>query len=151
MALWDIYLTPSSWRRPEISWLSGDERKRAEALISPLWNAREKLWLDKRYLYCHVIAVHPEYQRKGIGQLLMENGIKVAQKAELPIYIESSLDGVRLYEKSGCRRLKQPHEHDTKDLKPPRAQGDGESSEVVLFVWVPKSGEGMLPDQVELA
>jgi GNAT superfamily N-acetyltransferase len=90
MALWDIYLTPSPWRRAEISWLSGHEREHAEALISPLWDAREQYWLDQRYIYCHVVAVHPDYQRKGIGQLLMEFGIGISQKVELPMYVESS-------------------------------------------------------------
>jgi GNAT superfamily N-acetyltransferase len=75
MALWDIYLTPSKWRRSELSWLSGQERERADALIKPLWDAREKFWLDEKYLYCHVLAVHPEYQRRGIGKLLMQFGI----------------------------------------------------------------------------
>jgi GNAT superfamily N-acetyltransferase len=142
MALWDIYLTPSKWRRGEISWLSGEERERAEALISPLWDAREQLWLDQKYIYCHVMAVHPDYQRKGIGKLLMEYGISVAQQVELPIYIESSQDGVRLYEKMGCQQIKQPTDDKTKD--------SGGETELVLFVWLPKEGEKKLPKAVEL-
>jgi ribosomal protein S18 acetylase RimI-like enzyme len=151
MALWDIYLTPSTWRRPEISWLSGEERNRAESLISPLWDAREQLWLDKRYLYCHVIAVHPEYQRRGIGQLLMEYGIGVAQKASLPVYIESSQDGMRLYEKLGCQRVREPRNHGVKDMGQSAVNGFEKGSEVVLFVWVPTGGEGTLPESIKLA
>ncbi|KAF2830387.1 hypothetical protein CC86DRAFT_367163 [Ophiobolus disseminans] len=151
MALWDVYLTSSTWRRPEISWLTGEERKRADSLISPLWDAREQFWLDKRYLYCHVIAVHPDYQRKGVGQLLMDFGIGVAQKAELPIYIESSQEGVRLYEKLGCRRLKEPRKYGPDAVESLKANGVEGDSEVALFVWIPNGVEWKLPNNMELA
>lgn len=132
MALWDIYLAPSTWRRPEIGWLSGKEREQAESLLSPLWDARERFWLDQRYIYCHVVAVDPHFQRQGIGQLLMNFGIDVARKTRLPMYIESSKDGVRLYEKLGCRRLKQTTNDD----------------EAILFVWVPEGGGQSLPTNI---
>jgi ribosomal protein S18 acetylase RimI-like enzyme len=150
MALWDIYLTPSAWRKPEISWLEGKDRERAEALVSPLWSAREKMWLDQKYLYCHVIAVRPDYQRKGVGQLLMKYGISVAQQAELPIYIESSKEAVKLYEKMGCRRLKERVEHEADHMSTGDATGTAKDRTVVLFVWVPQAGEEKLPKAVEL-
>jgi GNAT superfamily N-acetyltransferase len=150
MALCDIYLTPSKWRRGEISWLSGEEKERADDLISPLWDAREKLWLDERYIYCHVMAVHPKYQRKGIGQLLMEYVIGIAQQTELPIYIESSEEGTRLYEKMGCRRVKQPSKNESADPATRDKDAVGEANGLVLFVWIPKGGEEKLPKSIEL-
>jgi GNAT superfamily N-acetyltransferase len=150
MALWDIYLTPSQWRRSEISWLSGQERERADALIKPLWDAREKLWLDERYLYCHVLAVHPEYQRRGIGKLLMQFGIDVAQKTELPIYIESSREGIRLYEKMGCRRIKTPAILKDGSPDPEKTATVEEDSDLALFVWVLNTGLELLPKTIEL-
>jgi GNAT superfamily N-acetyltransferase len=150
MALWDVYLTPSTWKRPEIGWLSGEERECAESIISPLWDAREEFWLNQRYLYCHVVAVHPEYQRQGVGQLLMNFGICIAQKARLPIYIESSQDGVRLYEKLGCRRLKQPSNGKNRKTLPAE-DGPKRGGEGVLFVWVPQGGESCLPTNVRKA
>jgi GNAT superfamily N-acetyltransferase len=150
MALWDIYLTPSKWRRGEISWLSGHERERAEKLVSPLWEAREKLWLDQRYLYCHVVAVHPDYQRKGIGQMLMHFGLGVARSANLPVYIESSRDGTRLYEKIGCRRLKNPPRQEQVEKEMDRS-GGGENTDLALFVWTWDGGDETLPPTVELA
>jgi GNAT superfamily N-acetyltransferase len=150
MALWDIYLTPSPWRKPEISWLEGKDRARAEALVSPLWTAREKMWLDQRYIYCHVVAVHPDYQRKGIGQLLMKYGICVAQESKLPMYIESSKEAVRLYEKIGCRRLKERVVHKADYLYSGDVNSTAEDRTVELFVWTPE-GEGRLPSTVDLA
>jgi ribosomal protein S18 acetylase RimI-like enzyme len=142
MALFDIYLTPSDWRKGEISWLSGAERERAEALINPLWDAREKLWSNERYIYGHVIAVHPDHQRKGVGEKLIRWGMDVAKQCMLPIYIESSKEARRLYEKVGCRRMKETPVHKDEN---------GEDQEIALYVWLPEGGESALPKAVELA
>lgn len=150
MALFDIYLTRSKWRRGEISWLSGQERERAEALVSPLWDAREKFWLNERYIYCHVMAVHPKYQRKGIGKLLMEYGIGIAQQVDLPVYIESSKEGVRLYEKMGCLRVKNSPKDKSGDLATRETNGAPEDPKLALFVWLPKGGEEKLPIAVKV-
>jgi GNAT superfamily N-acetyltransferase len=131
--------------------LSGQEREHAEALITPLWDTREKLWLDQRYLYCHVIAVSPKYQRRGVGQLLMGFGIDIARKTELPIYIESSQVGVRLYEKMGCQRLKPPSILKPEIPKPQESETARENSDVALFVWIPAREEKLLPKTIELA
>ncbi|KAF1363148.1 acyl-CoA N-acyltransferase [Lizonia empirigonia] len=139
MALWDVYITPSDWTKGEIGWLQGKERERAEALIGPLWDAREKMWNNERYLYCHVIAVHPDAQRKGIGELLVEYGKKIALQANLPIYVESSRAAIRLYEKSGFRWLKE------------RSNDEQENHEIPLLVWLPGGERMLLPKSVELA
>jgi GNAT superfamily N-acetyltransferase len=151
MALWDCYLTPSDWRRPEISWLQGQEKERAEALVRPLWDAREKLWLDQKYLYCHVIAVHPNFQRRGIGELLFKFGADIAQQTRLPIYIESSREAERLYEKMDCKRLKEKPVHKSEDLWPDKGEPAREDQDVALFVWIPEYGESNVPRTVELA
>lgn len=149
MALWDIYLTPSNWRKSEITWLQGEEKERAEALISPLWETREKLWLNQRYLYCHVIAVHPDHQRKGIGQLLVEYGINVAKQTELPIFIESSSEAKRLYQKMGCQLLKEKPIHRSKYIQDGGSDSD-EDTEIDLFIWASSAGKARLPKAVEV-
>lgn len=151
MALWDVYITPSDWKRSEIGWLQGKEKERAEALIGPLWGARERLWNNERYLYCHVIAVHPSSQREGVGELLVEYGKKIALQANLPIYVESSKAAIRLYEKSGFRWLKERPVHRSDVLYPGQANGDEEDHEVPLLVWIPRDEKTLLPDTVQLA
>lgn len=149
MALWDIYLTPSAWEKGEISWLQGQEKERAEQLISPLWEARERLWHRERYIYCHVVAVHPEYQRQGIGQTLVDYGISVAKQTHLPIYIESSRDGRRLYEKLGCRKLEKCSVKEVADRKSDAIGNSLEASEVDLFIWTEGTAEA-LPKAVQI-
>lgn len=144
MALWDCYLTPSDWRRPEIGWLHGPEKKRAEDLVKPLWEARESMWLDQKYLYCHVIAVRPESQRKGVGEVLFKFGINLAQQARLPIYIESSKEAIKLYQKMGCKRVKDRKSQKSKDVTP-----DADRA-IDLFVWLPENNVQCLPQTVVL-
>ena len=150
MALWDVYIKPSDWKKGEIGWLQGKERARAEALIGPLWGAREKMWSNERYLYCHVIAVHPDAQRKGIGELLVEYGKKIALQANLPIYVESSKAAIRLYEKSGFQWLKERPVHKAHDLYPEHTGSNQEDHEVPLLVWMPGGERTLLPDAVQL-
>ncbi|KAI8935549.1 hypothetical protein NX059_008119 [Plenodomus lindquistii] len=151
MALWDIYLTPSDWKKSDISWLQGKEKERAEALISPLWNVREQLWANERYLYCHVIAVHPKHQRRGIGELLFKYGIGLAEQAQLPIYVESSKEAQRLYEKMSCRLLKERPVHKSEDLRPEETSSANADHDVALYVWLPSNNVGLLPQKVKLA
>ncbi|EUC49198.1 hypothetical protein COCMIDRAFT_85333 [Bipolaris oryzae ATCC 44560] len=151
MAIFDIYMTPSDWRRGEISWLQGKEREQAEALISPLWETREKLWLNEKYMYGHVIAVHPEYQRKGVGEKIFKYGINISENTGLPVYIESSKDGVRFYEKMGCRRLKENLKPSLQSIKSVEGKVLEVDDNLPLFVWLPEGAEKRLPDAVQLA
>ena len=151
MALFDVYIAPSDWKRGEIGWLKGKERERAEALVKPLWDAREKLWLNERYVYCHVMAVHPDYQRRGIGELLFKYEMDVCRQTGLPMYIESSKQGIKLYEKMGSRRLKEKLVHKPEDITPEKTSGAREDQELPLYVWLPEGGEKSLPKSVELA
>lgn len=151
MALWDVYITPSDWTKDEIGWLYGKERERAKALVGPLWAAREKMWSNERYLYCHVIAVHLDFQRRGIGKLLVDYGKKIAAQAKLPIYVESSRDAIGLYEKSGFRWLKERPVHKSDNLWPGKMDGEQEDCEVPLMVWVPGGETRLLPEAVQLA
>lgn len=53
MALLDIYLherTATERKNPGLLWLEGEERERAERVVSPLWDIREKLLAGRRYI-----------------------------------------------------------------------------------------------------
>jgi GNAT superfamily N-acetyltransferase len=47
------------------------------------------------------MAVLPDYQRKGVGALLMSWGIDAAERLDLPIYVESTLSGRHFYRAMG--------------------------------------------------
>lgn len=47
MALWDVFLkerTYDEYKFPGITWLKGEERARAEELITPICDVKAKLW-----------------------------------------------------------------------------------------------------------
>lgn len=51
------------------------------------------------------VAVHPSHQRRGVGKLLMEWGMDVAERMNVPVYLEATHEGVPLYEKCGFETL----------------------------------------------
>jgi hypothetical protein len=53
MAIWDIFWrerTDQERQRPVVSWLEGEERKRAEAFLTPFWEMKEKFLGRKRHV-----------------------------------------------------------------------------------------------------
>ncbi|KAJ5348717.1 Acyl-CoA N-acyltransferase [Penicillium brevicompactum] len=108
MATWQVYWrerTDEERQKPWIGWLEGDQRQRAEGFLEQLWEKKEKFLGAKKHVYCHTVAVHPEYQGKGIGARLMKWGMDVAEELNLPIYLESTVEGVPLYKKLGFETL----------------------------------------------
>jgi predicted N-acetyltransferase YhbS len=68
------------------------------------------LYSDNRSLIfkipdCHTVAVHPDYQGQGVGGQLMKWGMDVAEQLNLPIYLESTVEGVPLYKRLGFKTL----------------------------------------------
>lgn len=114
MGLGDLYLKERSEEERKyhgVPWLEGKERERADAVLKPLWEAREKLFGGHKYLYCHVFGVAPEHQGRGAGGLLVEWAVDITEKMGLPFYLESSPTTVKLYEKMGFQRLKETVVH----------------------------------------
>ena len=53
MALGDVYLnerTPEERKNHGVPWLLGEQRERAEKILNPLWEMREKLFGGRRYI-----------------------------------------------------------------------------------------------------
>lgn len=54
---------------------------------------------------CHVIAVNPKYQGKGIGTRLTQWGVDVAEQLNVPVYLEATDKSVGVYRRLGFRVL----------------------------------------------
>ena len=53
MALCDVFVRPRTEeerKMPEIGWLAGEQRERAEKVVGKLWRAREAIWGGKPYI-----------------------------------------------------------------------------------------------------
>lgn len=51
----------------------------------------------------HRLIVHPEYQRQGIGQKLLDWGVETADRENVVTWLFSRPAGSKLYEKNGWR------------------------------------------------
>ncbi|KAJ3958566.1 hypothetical protein N0V92_004839 [Colletotrichum tropicale] len=140
MALWDVFLkerTYDEYKFPGITWLKGEERARAEELITPICDVKAKLWGGRPHVYCHVIAVRPEHQRRGVGALLTKWGLDMAELAGLPVYLESSPVGYPLYQRLGFETL------DDKVVHRAALVGKEKDVEIPLMVKMPSNAKGM--------
>ncbi|EXJ78795.1 hypothetical protein A1O1_09197 [Capronia coronata CBS 617.96] len=124
-----------------IPWLQGEQRERAEAVTKPLWAMREKLFGGRRYIYVHAIAIKPESQGKKAGMALILWAIELADRSDLPVYIESSPSTWKLYTRVGFEVINEKLVH-SKELL-----GTEEDIEVPLMVRMPSSANGMSFDE----
>ncbi|KAJ2969672.1 hypothetical protein NQ176_g8543 [Zarea fungicola] len=140
MGLGDAYLkerTEEERANHGVPWLTGAERERAEKVLNPLWEMREKLFGGHRYIYSHVIAVDPKYQGRKAGALIVQWGLNLGESAGLPVYFESSPSTVGLYKKMGFEILEEQIVHEASLL------GTDEDVVVPLMVKMPSAAKGL--------
>lgn len=60
---------------------------------------------EKPYILLHMLCVRPSHHRRGIGGTHLSWGDEQADKLGLPLYLESSPMGRKLYEKHGYEKV----------------------------------------------
>ncbi|RFU78513.1 acyl- n-acyltransferase [Trichoderma arundinaceum] len=73
----------------------------SDPLDSKIKEVKERLLQKKPYMY--YLAVHPENQGKGVGSLLIQSGMKQAEKLGLDIFIVAFRGGWGVYSRHGFR------------------------------------------------
>ncbi|KAI1424154.1 putative GNAT family acetyltransferase [Xylaria sp. FL1777] len=140
MGLGDILIkprTPEERRNHGAPWLEGEQRERAEKILNPLWEMREKLFGAQPHicnvgvLDCHVMAVDPKHQGRKVGAALCEWVLDLGEKINLPVYFESSPSTVNLYKKLGFELLPETIVHKAEVL------GTEKDVQVPLMVKMP--------------
>ncbi|KAK6002575.1 hypothetical protein QM012_001325 [Aureobasidium pullulans] len=53
------------------------------------------------YLYLKVLAIDPAYQRRGVGSLLLDHGLAIADRCGIQAYLEATKAGRPLYARYG--------------------------------------------------
>ena len=76
------------------------------------------------------LAVHPDFQRRGVASMLLDWGKRQAEREGCPIGLESSELARPLYLRNGFRRFGYMH---IRDFPIP---------EVPIFLWEPRGAEG---------
>ncbi|KAI1486660.1 acyl-CoA N-acyltransferase [Biscogniauxia mediterranea] len=142
MASWEIYWLPgdeNGWKKPQdIPWLEGEEKERCLRILGPMWDVREQLFGNRHHIYLHALAVHPDHQRRGVGSLLVQQGIQIAEQFGLPIYTESSQPAIHLYKSLGFEQLTH-----VRLIHKAEVLGEDKDSEVPLVVKMPSKAKGL--------
>ncbi|RFU35456.1 hypothetical protein B7463_g846, partial [Scytalidium lignicola] len=114
------------WSEAIVPEVSDQEKKEAEKLFqSADWihrpppgqldvgdidipvRAMENKLKKKKYLTLDYLAVHPDHRRQGIATILVESGIREAEKMGLPIFVLAMKAGYGVYKKLGFKLLDQ--------------------------------------------
>ncbi|OAL40204.1 hypothetical protein AYO20_00624 [Fonsecaea nubica] len=74
-------------------------------LFRKLGNAYVSFIRGKRHLYLHCLAIHPSYQRQGLGQKLLEWGVEVADRENIVSWLFARPAGIKLYERNGWKAV----------------------------------------------
>lgn len=83
----------------------GKETRRLQEILAPVIKDQKEI-LKKGYLYLQTIGVLPELQGQGFGGKLLRAIIEYADNEEIPIYLETTEENVKLYKRFGFQVLK---------------------------------------------
>ncbi|KAF1943380.1 hypothetical protein EJ02DRAFT_373525 [Clathrospora elynae] len=78
-------------------------RPGAQEFMWFLCRARKEYMGTKPFCFLNILATDPEHHRKGAGAMLIDWGVRKADSAQLPSFLESTQMGRPLYERMGFR------------------------------------------------
>ncbi|KAK8128866.1 hypothetical protein PG984_009974 [Apiospora sp. TS-2023a] len=118
-ALWNIHTEnpfddPSS-HQPEVTWFPDDGARRFVEQALEIYNRPKQRAAAKPHLYkraeyildLFIIFTHPDYRRRGVGQQIMDWGMKLADEMGFDLFLDSTPHGRSLYEANGFRYIEE--------------------------------------------
>ncbi|USP79035.1 glycoside hydrolase family 92 protein [Curvularia clavata] len=102
-AKWHIFETSASVAASTRPLVFGPGRnvEACQLFFGGMAERKEAIMGKKPHVYLSLLHTDPEFQGRGAGSLLLDWGKKKADELGLPIYLESSTAGHRLYQKHG--------------------------------------------------
>jgi len=104
---WHVYdriRTKEEWMKEHemfaCDWLPEPQRSWARASMLPLFTGRRRME-GRPYALLMYMCVHPDWQRRGAGKMLMRWGSDRTDELGIPAYLEASPYGVPLYKSCG--------------------------------------------------
>ncbi|KAI4218912.1 MAG: hypothetical protein L6R36_008677 [Xanthoria steineri] len=83
----------------------GTNEKLCAQFFHPLDTLRKKYIDEEKDYFLHLLVVLPPYQRRGLGTLLIREGLTAADGDNARTYIEASPKGLGLYQKFGWKEI----------------------------------------------
>ena len=72
-----------------------------DAMDAAMTASKKKYLGLEPYLYLRILAIDPAYQRRGVGSLLLDQGMEIADRCGIQSYLEATKVGRPLYAKYG--------------------------------------------------
>ncbi|KAI4834455.1 acyl-CoA N-acyltransferase [Aureobasidium sp. EXF-8845] len=72
-----------------------------DAMDAAMTVSKKKYIGGQPYLYLRILAIDPAYQRRGVGSLLLDEGVAIADRCGIQTYLEATKVGRPLYAKYG--------------------------------------------------
>ncbi|KAL4975998.1 acyl-CoA N-acyltransferase [Aspergillus desertorum] len=99
-AKWDL-ATPEERGRRYPLWHGDMPAGQCDEFFEREERERERVMGRIRHYYLDTLVVHPEYQRRGVGSMLLRWGCNLADEAGVALYVDASRAGAPLYERFG--------------------------------------------------
>ncbi|KAL8837230.1 MAG: hypothetical protein Q9170_002603 [Blastenia crenularia] len=74
-----------------------------ESFFHQLDAKRKQYMDDKKDYFLHILIVSPQFQRRGLGTMLIREGLAAADRDKAKAYIEASPKGLELYQRHGWK------------------------------------------------
>lgn len=85
----------------DLSYLHAEQERQDAYKILTDYMTRRRRDCEGPHIFCSLLFVDPDYQRRGLGTILMQWGNDIADTMMLPCWLESSAKGEGLYWKMG--------------------------------------------------
>lgn len=80
-----------------------------QSMVGSMADAKMKRLDGRPCWFLHVLGVDPDYQRQGLGRILVNAGMEFAEKEGCPTYLEATKEGMRLYSQLGWEVISRIH------------------------------------------
>ncbi|KAF2868459.1 acyl-CoA N-acyltransferase [Massariosphaeria phaeospora] len=106
---WHFYETPEAAAAAErpVNVGAGTNKAACEAFFDGMAKRKKEIMGDRPHIYLHMLHTDPKFQGRGAGGILLNWGTQEADKIGLPIYLESSPEAHRFYQKHGFEDIEE--------------------------------------------
>ncbi|RDW84444.1 hypothetical protein BP6252_02034 [Coleophoma cylindrospora] len=114
------------WKDME-AWDVANSLECANYMLGISSRMRNKYVNGTQYAFLQILVVLPEWQRQGVGSLLLQEGLAKADQAGLPTWLLSSPEGYGLYQKAGFE------DRETLEIDLSRFGGEGTAKRIGML------------------